>query len=1250
MAKLFLDPLHPDDVASVIDFNAADEAIADRYRSLRSIQTAGVAALYNILCKRDYAYLADEVGMGKTFQALGLASIVWFLKPAARIVVVCPRKNLQTKWIRDMGNFVTNNYGKHWLEGDDIVKSSLFGSSVITPIHCENLWEFADSLFAPGRVLPVLRHTSFRRVAFLSKQRSVRDNWDRFYDRMMRSGLHSDDFSGRLPSEENAPIEFTERFGQSFNTALKTVWGDDKPIDLLIFDEAQYLRNPDNNSNTLFKSIFNNRVKKWLMLSATPLHSGVESIINQIDSYACANSPLFEEGDAENPLKLQSKLRQFLIRRPRMYVVSQSGQEMTKAMYRQHNAASDGIESSQVITSLSMALVQKELVKVLDGHNNRYKIGFLSSFESLQDSISKTSRARRRGRKMDFEQYDVAQDIELESSTDDDESLEGTEAPDERFVSVLSKDFESQFGRPLPHPKLEHVVDSLWYDAFVGNQKVLLFVRRISTVKELEELFERKFTALVEKRVRDVWKTEIEWTKPLEIDQGVKEENVEEEMSERNERALETESMSPFRRTMSEGGWLAKFRSLFYGQRKHALFFQENWFRHIAEPKGISLVELSNRIPEELWRESIKYARKYKKGILKTERQKYLLVHAFARHSDIFGLDRVETEFWREFFRQLYSDATQRVEPDRRSKEYRDADLVLYEGFWEEWKKRFSNGHDLQLPTANYSVAYKILFIRELTKNWIGQWIRLSDTIIDLFYAEKKGGMAQPFFDYLESNSSHAKTLREKLTGWIKFQSLIMLNAISPGNESLSSFAGKTVFPELNNQSPVIGMTGQNVSETAIKQFKMPGYPQIIVCTDVLKEGEDLHLFCDKVIHYGLAWTSGDMEQRVGRVDRYFSQIERRLNESPDKTVPKLMIHYPHIAASLEREQVYRVMRRQAFAESIMDNSLSYDSEDLKELSVGADPVLRDLQSKQQENGAGGSKELLFDPSRFFPAHRALVDKGIASARINQKYVKLSCELQKIALSSGFEITGNIGLFNQPIDFRLTRNDGVEESWRFRWQYIPQTECYALEGVAIASDTDLEKFPINYAYFQLNNSENPILHKRVRCHFPLAEDGKLPSSEPFHSLCDYLKHPRVTRETDEQILGKIKQIIGKMELSTKVRPHNSHGFRFKIDLGKRRQNVTVYVYNKMILVSSQIVDVNELSENQWKSFKSPQAWIWRMNEGLSFGELNLHDEYVCLAKRIFHTELSPAFLRFVVTEFARSADLFEQKFVGADIL
>ena len=55
----------------------------------------------------------------------------------------------------------------------------------------------------------------------------------------------------------------------------------------------------------------------------------------------------------------------------------------------------------------------------------------------------------------------------------------------------------------------------------------------------------------------------------------------------------------------------------------------------------------------------------------------------------------------------------------------------------------------------------------------------------------------------------------------------------------------------------------------------MPGFPLALVTTDVLQEGEDLHTFCSRVIHYGITWTPSAMEQRTGRIDRIGSLFQR---------------------------------------------------------------------------------------------------------------------------------------------------------------------------------------------------------------------------------------------------------------------------------------------------------------------------------------------------------------------------------------
>lgn len=69
----------------------------------------------------------------------------------------------------------------------------------------------------------------------------------------------------------------------------------------------------------------------------------------------------------------------------------------------------------------------------------------------------------------------------------------------------------------------------------------------------------------------------------------------------------------------------------------------------------------------------------------------------------------------------------------------------------------------------------------------------------------------------------------------------------------------------------------------------------MLITTDVLQEGEDLHLFCSRVYHYGLSWTPSSMEQRVGRIDRVRSHTHRRLEGLRRQLIEeeKLQVFYP---------------------------------------------------------------------------------------------------------------------------------------------------------------------------------------------------------------------------------------------------------------------------------------------------------------------------------------------------------------------
>jgi hypothetical protein len=142
----------------------------------------------------------------------------------------------------------------------------------------------------------------------------------------------------------------------------------------------------------------------------------------------------------------------------------------------------------------------------------------------------------------------------------------------------------------------------------------------------------------------------------------------------------------------------------------------------------------------------------------------------------------------------------------------------------------------------------------------------------------------------------------------------------------------------LGSQQPTVGMVGR-VNATAVQQFRMPGYPHVLVCTDVLKEGEDLHLFCDRVVHYGVAWTPSALEQRNGRVDRLYSMAERRSTrvdtEKRDlEGEEQIQVQIPYLPDTIEVLQSRRVIESMHRFTELMHHNV--DPRD-KRIDIGAE-------------------------------------------------------------------------------------------------------------------------------------------------------------------------------------------------------------------------------------------------------------------------------------------------------------------------
>ena len=101
------------------------------------------------------------------------------------------------------------------------------------------------------------------------------------------------------------------------------------------------------------------------------------------------------------------------------------------------------------------------------------------------------------------------------------------------------------------------------------------------------------------------------------------------------------------------------------------------------------------------------------------------------------------------------------------------------------------------------------------------------------------------------------------------------------------------------NVKVATGGTDRDQRTRLMRAFNTPFFPDILVCSEVMGEGVDLHRYCRHVIHHDLAWNPSQIEQRTGRVDRLGCKAE---NHHP------IHVYLPYVAGASDERQ-FRVMR-----------------------------------------------------------------------------------------------------------------------------------------------------------------------------------------------------------------------------------------------------------------------------------------------------------------------------------------------------
>ncbi len=1242
---LFKHRIRPEDVRDLMDLSVENDPDSN---SMADLQLNGIAALYNILCKQDFAYLADEVGMGKTYQALGLAALVWNERPDARILFISPRQNLQVKWQNDYVRFFSSNYRRSQTLGDDRAVSVLLRKPIHRPEVFHNLRSWIPTIGMPERIAPFLRHTSFTRPVFLRWQdlEDLPKLTQKVRSKLRGWGL----FEFEEPKDlyaNNASYKLNLAFAEALNAKLRNRMEGKEPFfDLVIIDEAQCLRNPNNQSNKVLQSILQNNVRKWLFMSATPAHSGPEDIPRILNHYPGLGEVLDPALAKDTDLALmQSALQKFLVRRQRKYLTCPDSEYVGKDRYRDHDQNGWAIKDRDmsVLETLSLGIVQKELVNALQARGNRYRIGLLSSFESLQTSLRNTLPTL----KSDSDGHDESNTGDWHQ--DQNESVdEEKDVPDSRFIERLQSDFYREFQIHLRHPKVDYVADRIADHAFgtdtdVGGHKFLVFTRRVSTVNALYDRLTNKYLESIEKRAHRCWDKTIDWSgKGIDTDEP-------DDLND-PEQIGEESSNNLFRQSMSERGWLFRYRQTFRASGRNALFFEDGWLRRLCDAGGVSPELAARRLPDELWIKSWNHAiRTSSGGHYRARRLRYLAVNAIRQCPEWFGLDKDSAKPWRRAYESILHDDIGTKDDSSDGDPRVAEDLFTHPTLWTEWDKRFNSG-PLALPISQADrVATEFkgkdnkltdeLCRRQVIRTLLGQIFRLTDTLIDLYYADESverntEELHIAFMDWLQSEDPSAVQIRRDCEAWILHLRLIVDSCLDGAGRNWRELARNETWSQLNELDAVRGVVGGSGGHrTAIRQFRTPSLPRVIVCTDTLKEGVDLHLFCDRVIHYGVAWTSGDLEQRVGRVDRYFSQIERRLRTEGSPPDVDLHVGYPHVIASLERGQVERVIDRQRKVEMLLDSPLAGTQQESKDIVPGSTT----LWYNKQQLEPYGNTEIGFPSNRRNLPMLSQREAQDTERHYRQWYDRLLAAMQ----NENWEVVGS-NSFTEQLQLRRKHT-----SCSVDWNFDSSLERYILT-VSFPSESEFLSKPDAMRIQSVGRERSePQAFIRVLVPLPLED----PAHKSISSVLSFLngKYPIPSQRGEKHWGVQLEKLAqSEFEWISKDSASAVVGVR-----GDRKQRITFSAYDGCVHITSSIASLKELEHRTgWEGEPTTQTvhdWTLQTTNTLALGYLKLESNNdLVFGTHVLHGELPKISSRELLAEIANRADAWEAVLTGED--
>lgn len=915
-----MEPIDLNSAARLVNFSGGDPQM----EALGRLQLEGAVALQNMLTNPDVSmgYLADEVGMGKTYIALGIVAMMRYFNPGYRVLYICPSRNVQEKWFgRELPNFIKNNV----LTRNFRVRTPQ-GEPGTPSISCANVDELIHAATTGYYGDIFVRMSSFS-IAMGEDEEGL--------DRHLRE-LREHVPASVLGKVQRGKEGVKKAYAKALNYLLPT-------FDLVVIDEAHNFKHPFESSArnlTLSRILgFNNepgetyrrRVRSALLISATPFDVNPVHLYNQLNMVGRAQ--LLPDHELwEDKGQLRDAMARFMVRRLNELVIQ--GERHTRNMYRREWRKGERAEISFKSDEhkLITALVQKHIGDELnrEGGNPSFQLGLLASFESYAQTT--------RSGPVEF---------------DGEKSPEArNDAKDRHLIAAIRDSYvaEESFGKSLPHPKMDQVSREAALLALENGRKQLVFVRRVKSVSEIKQKLDDKFDDWMRRHIdnvlgdfhdqlnflKRVWAVyhEVRTSRDDDISGGEVDVSSEEEERLppkndtifnwffRGERPVELERSLPaeLRRWVTPE---ALKRSLTSRNNANILLFEFNWAAWVAQ----SVFEMSlDELIEHLGKLRVTEVLAWAPGVPEDDQLSLFL--------------SVQQVFLAEVANQApttpgIAELAAYLQPLIRRGNYR---LTETQNSFQVLSSRTLFSHFRQLNLFCYYFGSTALLAQAITgggrdlyeqihrveihRQLLAQSFRSGHPFVDLYLARLTLGEAELNDARRQKWLGKICQLLEEQRAFEGFSTARELSLLNDNLElviknNLPGVYSRTqdelrvwLNHQLPSSAPVIGANGETSANRSVqaRKFRMPGYPLILVSTDVFQEGEDLHTFCDSVIHYGLSSSPVSIEQKTGRIDRVGAYAHRHLlsleNGYEVADDDFIQVSFPFVKQSIEAVQV----------------------------------------------------------------------------------------------------------------------------------------------------------------------------------------------------------------------------------------------------------------------------------------------------------------------------------------------------------